>query len=32
MTENLEHLLSDYFLMVGPFFLLLVLVALGRRP
>ena len=29
MTENLEHLLSDYFLMVGPFFLLLVVVALG---
>ncbi len=29
MTENLQHVLSDYFLMLGPLFLLLVLVALG---
>jgi flagellar biosynthetic protein FlhB len=29
MTETLQHLLSDYFLMLGPYFLLLVVVALG---
>lgn len=29
MTESLQHLLSDYFLMLGPYFLLLVLVALA---
>jgi flagellar biosynthesis protein FlhB len=29
MTESLQHLLSDYFLMLGPYFLLLVAVTLA---
>ncbi len=29
MTDSLQHLLSDYFLMLGPYFLLLLLIAVA---